>query len=67
MAGATPVPAVLEESKEFRFSVEEVERRITSRTKMIIINTPQNPTGGVLTIDDLTGLADIARRHDLLL
>ena len=67
MAGGKPVPAVLEESKEFRFGIEEVERRITPRTKMIVINSPANPTGGVLTLDDLRGIAEIARKHDLLI
>jgi aspartate/methionine/tyrosine aminotransferase len=66
-AGATPVAAMLEESKEFRFGLDEIARRITPRTKMIVINTPQNPTGGVLTIEDLRGLADLARQHDLLI
>ena len=67
MAGGTPVPVELEEAKEFRFNVNEVARRITPRTKMIIINSPQNPTGGVLTLDDLKGLGDLARRHDLVI
>ena len=67
LAGGTPVPVELEEAKEFRFNVSEVARRITPRTKMIIINSPQNPTGGVLTLDDLKGLGDLARRHDLVI
>jgi aspartate aminotransferase len=67
MAGATPVPFRLEESREFRFDLNEVERRITPRTKMIITNSPQNPTGGVLTLNDLKGLADLARKHDLVI
>jgi aspartate aminotransferase len=66
MAGAVPVQIVLDESREFRFSLEEMARRITPRTKMIVINTPQNPTGGVLTLDDLKGVAKLAREHDLL-
>src|SRR6187401_1062833 len=45
MAGAIPVPIVLEESKEFRFSLDTLAANITSRTRMIVINTPQNPTG----------------------
>lgn len=65
MAGGTPVPIRLEESREFRFDLNELERRITPRTKMIITNSPQNPTGGVLTLDDLKGLADLAKQHDL--
>ncbi len=67
MAGATPVSVTLEESREFRFDLNEVERRITPRTKMIITNSPQNPTGGVLTLSDLTGLATLARNHDLFI
>jgi aspartate aminotransferase len=66
MAGATPVPITLDESREFRFSLDEMARRITPRTRMIVINTPQNPTGGVLTLDDLKGVASLARQHDLL-
>jgi len=65
-AEATAVPVRLEESKEFRFSVDEVERKVTPRTRMIVVNSPQNPTGGVLTRSDLERLGDIARRYDLL-
>jgi aspartate/methionine/tyrosine aminotransferase len=67
MAGATPVPVKLDESKQFRFDLDQLARQITSRTKMIVINSPQNPTGGVLTLDDLKRIADLARRYDLLL
>jgi len=67
MAGAAPVPVRLEESKQFRFDLSELARRITSRTKMIVVNSPQNPTGGVLTFDDLKKIADLARAHDLLI
>jgi aspartate aminotransferase len=66
-ASATPVPVRLEESKEFRFDLKELERQITPRTKMIVLNSPQNPTGGVLTLDDLRKVADLARKHDLLI
>jgi aspartate aminotransferase len=67
MAGATPVPVKLEESKEFRFDLDQLARRITSRTKMIAINSPQNPTGGVLTLTDLKRIAELANKHDLLI
>ena len=67
MAGGVPVPVRLEESREFRFSLDELARRITPRTKMIVINSPQNPTGGVLEREDLNGLAGLARQHDLLI
>ncbi|HLH32262.1 MAG TPA: pyridoxal phosphate-dependent aminotransferase, partial [Terriglobia bacterium] len=67
MAGATAVRVKLEESKQFRFDLKELERLITSRTKLIVVNSPQNPTGGVLTLDDLKRIADLARKHDLLI
>src|SRR5438132_10456656 len=67
LAGATPVPVKLEESKEFRFDLDELARRITPRTKMIAINSPQNPTGGVLTSADLKKIAELAQRYDLLI
>jgi aspartate/methionine/tyrosine aminotransferase len=67
MAGATPVRVKLDESKQFRFDLGELARQITPRTKMIVINSPQNPTGGVLTLDDLKRIADLARKNDLLL
>jgi aspartate aminotransferase len=67
MAGATPVRVRLEESKQFRFDLQELARLITPRTKMIVINSPQNPTGGVLTLDDLKKIGDLARKHDLLI
>jgi len=67
MAGATAVPVKLEESKDFRFDLDELARRITPRTKMIAINSPQNPTGGVLTLTDLKKIAELARHHDLLI
>jgi len=66
MAGATPVPIALDEAREFRFSLDEMARRITPRTRMIVINTPQNPTGGVLTLDDLKAVAKLAQQNDLL-
>jgi aspartate aminotransferase len=67
MAGAKPVPVALDEDREFRFNLDDLARKITTRTKMIAINTPQNPTGGVLTLDDLKGLGKLARDHDLLI
>ena len=57
-SGATPVPIPLEEAKGFAFSAEDVLGRITDRTRLIIINSPANPTGGVTPraeIDKLVG------------
>jgi aspartate/methionine/tyrosine aminotransferase len=64
--GATPVPLPLKEEKEFRFDVADLEARITPKTKMLIINTPQNPTGGILTREDLEQIAALAVKHDFI-
>jgi aspartate aminotransferase len=57
-AGAKPVPIRLREELDFRLDVAELAGLINHRTKLIILNSPQNPTGGVLTENDI---ADIAR------
>lgn len=64
--GAKPVPLPLREENNFRFDLGELESRITSKTRMIIINSPQNPTGGILTFEDLQGIAELALRHNLI-
>lgn len=64
--GAKPVPLPLREEKEFRFELADLEARITPKTRMIIINSPQNPTGGVLTYEDLAGIAELAVRHNII-
>ena len=63
--GATPVPVLVREERDFRWSLDEIASAITPRTKMIILNSPHNPTGGMLTIDDLTAIAELARTHNL--
>ena len=57
----------LEESKNSVLTWIELARQITPRTKLIAINSPQNPTGGVLTLDDLKKIGDLARKHDLMI
>ncbi len=64
--GAKPVPIVLEEERDFRFDVSQLEDKVSPRTKMIIINSPHNPTGGVLTREDLEAIAQVAEEHDLV-
>jgi len=64
--GAKPVPLVLEEERDFRFDVSQLREKVSSRTKMIVMNTPQNPTGGVLTREDLEAIAEVAQEHDLM-
>ncbi len=63
--GAKPVPLPLLEEKEFGFDLEDLEASITDKTKMIIINSPHNPTGGILTQDDLESIAKIAKEKDI--
>jgi len=65
--GAKPVPIPLKEENDFGLDHEYVKEKITKKTKMIIINSPENPTGGVLTREDLKVIADcIADRDDVL-
>lgn len=63
--GATPVPVQLKEENDFRFSIDEFKALITPRTRMVILNSPCNPTGGVLTWSDLEQIYELARKHDL--
>lgn len=64
--GAKPVPIPLREENDFSLDPEYVKEKITKKTKMIIINSPENPTGGILTKDHLKVIADcVADRDDL--
>ena len=60
--GAVPVPLHLDEEKYFRFDASDIEKLMTEKTKMIFINSPSNPTGGVLTEADLAGIAEVIRK-----
>ena len=62
--GATPVPLPLREKKTFSFDPEEFKALVNKKTKLIIINSPQNPTGGVLSADDMKLVADSAIKYD---
>jgi len=64
---AKPVPIPLKEENDFRLDHEYIKEKITKKTKMIILNSPENPTGGVLTKEDLKVIADcIAKRDDVI-
>ncbi len=60
------VPLPLKVEREFRLDPDELERLVTPRTKLLIINSPQNPTGSVLDPQDLDRIAEIAVKHDLV-
>ena len=61
--GAVPVPIYLKESRDFAFDPHELEAKITPQTRLLILNTPHNPTGGILKRADLEAIAEIVRRH----
>jgi aspartate/methionine/tyrosine aminotransferase len=65
-SGASAVPVPLREERQFRLDVDELASLITPRTRLIIINSPQNPTGGVLEREDIARIAELAVRHDLM-
>jgi len=64
--GGTPVPIAIRQENDFRLDPAELASLVTERTRLIVINSPANPTGGVLTPEDLQAIADIAIRHDLV-
>ena len=64
--GGTPVAAPLRESNDFRMDVDEVASLITPRTRMLVFNSPHNPTGSILTDADIRRLAELAVEHDLV-
>jgi len=64
MIGADPVPVPLLEDNGFRMNPDDVLQRVTEKTKAVIINSPQNPTGSVMTEEELREIHDIAREHD---
>ncbi len=65
--GAKPVPIRLREEMEFRLDPRELKSLINERTKLIILNSPQNPTGGVLTQQDIEEIAAIVAGHDCMI
>jgi aspartate/methionine/tyrosine aminotransferase len=64
--GGTPVPIPIRQANDFRLDVDELASLITPKTKMLVINSPANPTGGVLTRGDIERIAELALRHDLV-
>ena len=61
--GGVPVPIPLREESGFGFDLSVFEQKVSRRTKLIIINSPQNPTGGVLELEQLGRIAEIAARY----
>lgn len=66
LAGGRAVPVTTKEENEWRVLPEAVAELITPKTKMILLNSPSNPCGSVATKDDIKGIADLAKDHDLV-
>lgn len=65
-AGGTPVPIPLVEDRGFAFDLKVFREKLSDRTKMVILNSPQNPTGGVISEDDIRAIADLVRDRNLV-
>jgi aspartate aminotransferase len=65
VAGGTPVPVPLREEEDFSFDLEAFDRLVNERTRMVVLNSPSNPTGGVMPLAALEHIAEVARRRDL--
>lgn len=65
-AGGTPVLVPTWEKDDFKLTVEELEKKVTPKTKILLIGYPNNPTGTVMTHDELAKIAEFAEKHDLI-
>jgi aspartate/methionine/tyrosine aminotransferase len=65
-AGATPKPLPIREELNFRFDIDELRSLVSDKTRLVIINSPANPTGGVLSREDISELAKLAVKHDFM-
>jgi len=65
-AGARPVPVPLREEHGFRMDPDELASLVTDRTRLVILNSPHNPCGSMLTRDDVEAIARVALEHDLV-
>jgi aspartate aminotransferase len=66
VSGATPVPVPLVEERGFSFDLDVFRKSLTPRTKMVVLNSPQNPTGGLIPAEDIAAIADEVRNRDLV-
>jgi aspartate aminotransferase len=64
--GATPVPIPLVEDRGFSFDLDLLARKLSAKTRMLILNSPHNPTGGVIPADDIRAIAGLVRDRDLI-
>jgi aspartate/methionine/tyrosine aminotransferase len=64
--GAKPVPVPLQESRGFSFDLEILRDRLSDNTKLLVLNSPANPTGGVMSREDVRRIAELVRDRDLI-
>jgi len=65
-SGGVPVPIPLVEERGFSFDLDTLRKRLSPKTKLLILNSPQNPTGGLIPQDDIRHIADLVRDRDLM-
>lgn len=65
LAGSEPVVVELKEENEFRLKAEDLEKKITDRSKILVLPFPNNPTGSIMTREDLRPIAELCIKHDL--
>src|ERR1019366_7382479 len=66
VSGATAVPVPLVEERGFSFDLDVFRKSLTARTKMVVLNSPENPTGGLIPAEDIAAIADEVRNRDLV-
>jgi len=65
LAGGTPVPVPLQGKNDFKLTVEDLEAKVTDKSKILIFPFPNNPTGSMMTRKDMEPIADFVKKHDL--
>jgi aspartate/methionine/tyrosine aminotransferase len=65
-SGGVPVPIPLVEERGFSFDIDTLRKRLSPKTKLLILNSPQNPTGGLIPPEDIRTIADLVRDRDLM-
>ena len=65
-SGGVPVPIPLVEERGFSFDLDTLHKRLSPKTKLLILNSPQNPTGGLIPPEDIRAIADLVRDRDLM-
>ena len=65
LANGTPVTIPLQEKNEFKLTAEELEAAITPKTKILVMPFPNNPTGAIMTKEDLEPVVEVIKKHDL--